>query len=66
MSKIIIDQSAHISSHGKPAKGRGSWVFAATRDAVIDDMVFCNVGTVAQCAKLAATQLGVNTVFVQP
>jgi len=41
-------------------------VFAATRDADVDDMVFCDFGTVAQCAKFAAEKLGVKVVFAQP
>ena len=66
MTKVTVDHSAHIASHGRPAKGKGSWVFAATRNADVADMVFCNFGTVAQCAKFAAAQMGVTTVFAQP
>jgi len=66
MTKVTVDHSAHIASHGRPAKGKGSWVFAATRDADVDDMVFCDFGTVAQCAKFAAEKLGVKVVFAQP
>ena len=66
MTKVTVDHSAYIASHGKPAKGKGSWVFAATRDANVDDMVFCSPGTVAQCAKEAAAKLNVTTVFAQP
>ena len=66
MTKVTIDHSAHVASHGKPAKGKGSWVFAATRNARVEDMVFCPHGTVTQCAKFAAEKMNVTTVFDQP
>lgn len=66
MPKLTVDHSAHVASHGKPARGKGSWVFAATRDADVDDMVFCSFGTVTQCAKEAAEKMNVKKVFVQP
>ena len=66
MARVTVDHSAHVASHGKPARGKGTWVFAATRDAKVEDMVFCSFGTVAQCAKEAAEKMGVTTVFAQP
>ena len=67
MTKVTVNQTAHVSSHGKPARGKGCWVFAATRDADVDDMFFDNeFRTVTQSAKAAAEFFGVTTVFAQP
>lgn len=67
MSKVTVDHSAYRASHMKDARGKGQWVFAATRDADLDDMVFVPfTGTLAQCAKYAAAQLCADRVFVQP
>ena len=66
MPKVKVNHSAYVASHGKPAKGKGAWVFAATRDADVDDMFFAPYGTVAQCAKAAAEHFGVTEVFAQP
>jgi|GEM_PF-3325179 len=67
MPKVTVDHSAHIASHGKPAKSKGCWVFAATRNADVDDMFFDReFRTVAQSAKAAAAHFNVTTVFVQP
>ena len=67
MSKITIDHSSYASSHGKPAKGKGCWVFAATSNADVDDMFFDReFRTVTQSAKAAAAHFNVTTVFAQP
>lgn len=67
MTKVTVDQSEHVASHFKPAKGKGCWVFSATRNAKVEDMFFDNEHrTVSQAAKVAAAHFGVTTVFVQP
>jgi len=67
MTKVTVNHSEHAASHGKPAKGKGCWVFAATHNADVDDMFFDNqFRTVTQSAKAAAEHFGVTTVFAQP
>tara|TARA_R110000782_G_scaffold30776_5_gene76395 strand:- start:2255 stop:2464 length:210 start_codon:yes stop_codon:yes gene_type:complete len=69
MKKITVEHGAYFFSHGKRARGKGCWVFAATKFPEFDDMYFCSAaefGTVLQCAKIAAEKLNVTTVFVQP
>jgi len=67
MARVTIDHSEYVASHGKPAKGKGGWVFSATPNASVDDMFFdCEYRTVTQAAKAAADYFGVTTVFAQP
>jgi len=67
MAKVTIDHSSHVFSHGKSAKGKGCWVFAATKNANVDDMWFDReFRTVAQSAKAAAEFFGTSKVFAQP
>lgn len=67
MTKVTVDHSEYVASHGKTAKGKGCWVFSAERNARIEEMFFDNQHrTVAQSAKAAAEFFGVTTVFAQP
>ena len=67
MSNVTVNHIEHMMSHGKPAKGKGRWVFSAKRNANIDEMFFdSEFRTVTQSAKAAAAHFGVSIVFAQP
>lgn len=67
MAKVTVNQSEYVFSHGKPAKGKGCWVFSASKNASVNECWFDNeFRTVFQAAKAAAEYFGVSEVFVQP
>jgi hypothetical protein len=67
MTKVTVRHEEHVASHGKPAKGKGCWVFSKSRNATVDEMFFDNQHrTVAQSAKVAAEHFGVTEVWAQP
>ena len=67
MARVTVYQSEYVFSHGKPAKGRGQWVFSARKNATVNECWFDNeFRTVSQAAKAAANFFGVTEVFVQP
>ena len=66
MTKVTIRQEEHEFSHGKPARGKGTWVFSVNRNDPVDTMFFADHGTVTQGAKQAAAHFGVSEVWVQP
>lgn len=66
-ARVVVRQEAHVASHDKEAKGKGTWAFGKTRNPDIKDVYFCkNMVTVAQGAKEAAEHFGVSEVWVQP
>lgn len=66
-AKVTVRQEAHVNSHGKPAKGKGTWAFGSSRNAKTEDIYFCKAPvTVAQGAKEAADHFGVSEVWVMP
>lgn len=64
--KVYVEQAEYVASHGKEAKGKGSWVFAKERNDNVDNMYFAQYDTFKRCAKAAAEHFGVDTVWAQP
>lgn len=66
MAKVTVRQEEYVFSHGKPAKGKGGWVFSKNRNDPVDEMFFAPFGTVTEGAKAAAAHFGTNEVWAQP
>lgn len=65
--KATVDQRDHVASHGKEAKGKGTWAFSTYSNPQIDDVFFCRYATFAQCVKEANEHFGgVEVLFAQP